>query len=108
MLGTEFWVMAELRRLASLGIYAVLVRRGDPARGMIILSIVNPDYRIMLYEIARNSQLEYVWHCVNSEPVTEAMAVALLDKMIMRDPDVWVIEIQSSDNPCPLPLLDHT
>ena len=94
LLSTDVWVSALIRR-AQLGeASAVVVRKGDPRAGAVLVKIYNTMSRqARLYAQAVRGDGETVW----MQPA-EARSEPDLDSFIARqtgyDPDLWVVEIE--------------
>lgn len=96
-LSTDIWVGALIRRVEVGGGFAVVVRKGDPRAGAVLVKVLNRstgDARLLLE--ATRGDGERVW----MEPAASRQEPDL-DRYIARaariDPDVWVIEIEDRE-----------
>ena len=95
-LAAGIWVSAYLRRLALAGIPAYVTRHGDDTAGAVLVKCATLDGRASLW--VREWDLETdrrVWIRLNEAPEREIDAE--IARNASRDPDLWVIEIESRD-----------
>lgn len=94
-LPTGLWVTAHVARCSSQGIPVVVVRRGDPHRGVVIVKQhrVGEGFRVVTQ--ARNLDGALTWRRAHGDDcVPEAEADAYIERQIAYDPDLWVIEVE--------------
>jgi hypothetical protein len=94
-LPTGLWVQAHVARCSSQGIPVVVVRRGDPHRGVVIvkLHVRGQGFRVVAQR--RNLDGALTWETVlGAEPVPEPDADGYIKRQAGYDPDLWVIEIE--------------
>jgi hypothetical protein len=96
-LSSDVWVGALIRRAELGGAFAVVVRKGDPRAGAVLVKAV--DRRAgsaCLYVEALRGEGERVW----MEPHPDADEAGL-DAYVARaariDPDIWVVEIEDNE-----------
>ena len=94
LLSTDIWVGALIRRAELGGAFAMVVRKGDPRAGAVLVKVVDRRAAtVRLYSEATRGDGERVW----MQPIL-ATAEADLDAYIARaaryDPDVWVVEVE--------------
>jgi len=97
LLSTDIWVGALIRRVEIGGGFAMVVRKGDPRAGAVLVKVLNrTDGTARLYSEATRGDGERVWmqpQASEQEPD--------LDRYIERaariDPDVWVVEIEDRE-----------
>lgn len=93
-LAAGIWVAAYLRRLGLADIPAYVTRHGDDTAGSVMVKCATLDGRASLWvrewDLASDRR---VWQQLNegSEPEIDAM----IARDAGRDPDLWVIEIES-------------
>ncbi|WP_347266938.1 DUF1491 family protein [Paracoccus sp. (in: a-proteobacteria)] len=95
-LAAGIWVAAYLRRLALADIPAYITRHGDDTAGAVLVKCATMDGRASLW--AREWDLDRdlrLWLCQDSDD--EATIDASIARDCARDPDLWVIEIESRD-----------
>ncbi len=94
----EFWIMANVRRCNADGTPAMVVRRGDDRGGTLLLKINQFDQGCKVLTQARDMDGVMGWMVAFSgELVAEAEADAYIARAMDRDPDLWVVEIESPD-----------
>ena len=101
-LPTELWVKAHIRRCNAEAIPAVVVRRGDPTGGTVMLKLVQYQVGCRVLSQVRDLEGRLAWMSALGEtPVTEVEADAYIARAVGRDPDLWVVEIESRDGSHP-------
>jgi len=97
-LKAEFWIMAHVRRCNADGVPATVVRRGDSRGGTLVLKINRFDQgcRVLSQAVDMDGALGWL-AAFKGELVPEAEADAYIARAMNRDPDVWVVEIESRD-----------
>ncbi|NWH09227.1 MAG: DUF1491 family protein [Alphaproteobacteria bacterium] len=94
-LKSEIWVKAHIRICMVAGAYAVVVRKGDPDAGDILLKLNDLAGGFEVLARATDAKGARVWLRVTGPaPVKEADAEAAIARRLSRDPDLWVIEIE--------------
>lgn len=94
LLSTDIWVAALIRRAELGGAFAVVVRKGDPRAGAVLVKVV--DRRagtVRLYSEATRGDGERVWMqpiAATAEPDLDAY----IERAVRYDPDVWVVEVE--------------
>lgn len=87
--------MAHVRRCNGAGVPAMVVRRGDPARGTVLLKLNLLGSGCRLLSQSRTLDGEMGWlAALKGALVPEPEADAYVARAIDRDPDLWVIEIE--------------
>lgn len=95
---TELWVKAHLRRLSAQGLPAVIAQRGDPHGGMVILKVNRLDLGCRVLTQTRDLGGVLSWMpALEGKLVTEADADAYITRQTSRDPDLWVVEVETRD-----------
>jgi len=98
-LKSEIWVQAYLRICASQGLFAVLVKRGDPDAGAIFVRVLRLDGSSDVYGPASagradaDAERRYTARFA-SGPIPDQQADAYLAQQRAYDPDLWVIEVE--------------
>ena len=101
LLSTDIWVGALIRRAELAGAFAVVVRKGDPRAGAVLVKVLGRKAgTVHLYASAIRGDGETVW----MQPVATPNATAAepdLDAYVERsrriDPDLWVVEIEDAE-----------
>jgi hypothetical protein len=96
---SAIWVQAHLRRCNSMGLAAMLIRRGAEEAGSIYVKVNRLDGRVLLIGPApgpaHDNRGERRWaKLIGDGPVPEADADAYLRRIHSRDPDIWILEIE--------------
>ena len=94
-LTTAFWVSAQVRLCDRAFIPAVVVRRGDPDAGTVLVKVNRFEAGVTVYAQATTLDGDAAWsRGTGPSPVPEAEADAYIARQVARDPDVWVLEIE--------------
>ena len=97
-IATELWVKAHLRRLSAAAVPAVVVRRGDRHGGMVILKVNQLEAGCRVLAQTRDLDGMLCWLPAHKgELVPEAQADDYISRQTSRDPDLWVVEIETRD-----------
>ncbi|RDW13088.1 DUF1491 family protein [Paracoccus thiocyanatus] len=95
-LAAGIWVAAYLRRLGLAGIPAYVTRHGDDTAGSVMVKCATLDGRAGLWVREWDFQTDRrQWRQLND--ASEREIDAEIARNIARDPDLWVIEIESRD-----------
>ena len=95
---TELWVRAHLRRLSAQGVPAVVVQRGDPHGGMVILKVNRLDLGCRVLSQTRDLDGVLCWlAALDGRLVSESEADDYIARQTARDPDLWVVEVETRD-----------
>lgn len=102
-LAAGVWVAAYLRRLNLSDIPAYVTRHGDDTAGAVIVKCATLDGRASLWSREWDFQTDQrPW--IQLSQGAERDMDAEIARHISRDPDLWVIEIESRDG---MTLLDQ-
>jgi len=97
-LPTGLWVQAHVARCSAAGMAMVVVRRGDPDRGVVIVRLYDRERGIRLVSQSRDIDGTLVWSAaLDGRYVGESEAANYVERQVSYDPDIWVIEIESAD-----------
>lgn len=95
-LAAGIWVAAYLRRLALADIPAYVTRHGDDTAGAVMVKCATLDGRASLWTREWDLELDQrLWLRLNEAP--ERDIDAEIARNMARDPDLWVLEIESRD-----------
>jgi hypothetical protein len=96
LLSTDIWVAALIRRAELAGAFAVVVRKGDPRAGAVLVKVLDRHASaVRLYSEATRGDGDRVWmqpHPDGDEPALDAY----IERSRGRDPDLWVVEIEDT------------
>jgi len=97
LLSSDIWVGALIRRVEIGGGFAVVVRKGDPRAGAVLVKVLGRrDATVKLYASALGGDGETVW-MQPSAAQTEADIDAYIERNRRVDPDLWVVEIDDAE-----------
>lgn len=83
-----------IRRAGQGGGFGAVVRKGDAARGSIIIQIVDRGAHVAFLERQLGSSGQYAWHRVGPKAGGEAQQLKeWAEKRVKFDEDVWLIEL---------------
>lgn len=100
---THIWVDAHLKRCSVEGIPAVVINSGEKMGGTVLLKIYQAGVGCRLLSQMRDLDGNLSWYSAHDEDVIEEPdADERIRKSINRDPDLWVIEIESRDGSVPV------
>lgn len=96
-LKSGIWVKALIRRCDLAAIGCAVVARGDPDAGAVLVKSSARDMRCTVLAQTRRPDGTLVWmRATGAEPVPEPEADSYIARQRNRDPDVWVIEIETA------------
>jgi hypothetical protein len=97
LLSTDIWVGALIRRAEIGGGFAVVVRKGDPRAGAVLVKVLNrSNGTARLLAEATRGDGERVWMqpaASDREPDLDRY----IERAIRIDPDIWVVEIEDRE-----------
>lgn len=92
---THIWLDGQIRRLAALGVPAMVIKRGNPASGTIILQCRARGGGSRVFTQARDANAALIWlPALSGKSVADAAADAYIRDAIAFDADAWAIEIE--------------
>ncbi len=102
-LPTRLWLDGHLRQLAAQGVFYTIVHKGDESRGTVALKLNlgrASGCRVLIQARSPEGALGWLAAFENAL-VAEEQADTYLTRLVDRDPDVWVVEIESRDGSHP-------
>ena len=95
-LATHIWVGAYLARLRLAGIPVYVTAKGDPDAGAVIVKCARLDGTASAHQRSLDLMTgARVWITLADGPEPEIDA--LLSRQRARDPDLWLLEVESRD-----------
>jgi hypothetical protein len=95
-LKTALWIKALIRRCDLAAVAVAVVSRGDGDAGAVVLKLNARDEGCSVLAQARGPDGELVWmRATGPAPVAEADAESYIARQRQRDPDMWVVEIET-------------
>ena len=93
-LATDLYVAAHIRQAAQESVPVIVIRRGDPSSGSLILkiNILNGMARVLIE--VRDDEARVWTPATNTDPMPDREADAYLSRQADIDPDAWLIEIE--------------
>ena len=102
-LPTHLWIDAHLKRCSVEGIPAVIINSGEKMGGTVLLKIYQASVGCRLMSQTRDLDGNLSWYPAHKEEIIdERDADEYIQKSIDRDPDLWVLEIESRDGTAPV------
>ncbi len=96
-LKTGIWVRALIRRCDIAAIPVAVVKRGDGDAGAVLLKLNGGAVGCSVLAQARGPEGECLWmRATGPAAVPEPDADAYIERARRRDPDLWVVEIESA------------
>jgi hypothetical protein len=96
-LKSGIWVQALIRRCDLAAIGCAVVARGDSDAGAVLVKFSDRNARCTVLAQTRRPDGTLVWmRATGPEPVIETEADAYIARQRRRDPDLWVVEVESA------------
>ena len=91
------WVSMALRLGQSDGRYGMVIRKGDPDAGGILV-VLRGRLGVAVLSQMRTADGEAAWmRATGPAPVAQETADAYVARQVKFDPDLWVLEFESPD-----------
>jgi hypothetical protein len=95
-LKTGLWVKALIRRCDLAAVAVTVAARGDADAGAVLLKCNDRDAGCSVLAQARGPDGALVWmQATGPQPIPEAEADSYIARQRRRDPDLWVVEIET-------------
>jgi len=96
-LKSGLWVAALVRQCDRLARPAVVLRKGDPDSGGILVVLRGREGLVALSQV-RDGEGRLSWmRATGDAPVDQEGADAYVARALRRDPDLWVVEVDAPD-----------
>ena len=101
-LPTHVWLDAELRRCSAEGIGVVVIHKGEKMGGTVMLKLYQHGVGCRVFSQMRDLDGRLAWYPAHKEAVIpESDADERIRRAVERDPDLWVVEVESRDGTIP-------
>ncbi|MFC4291319.1 DUF1491 family protein [Sphingorhabdus arenilitoris] len=98
-LATSVQISAFIRLAEAQGDFATLLRKGDPVSGAILIVALVRGANAKIYERYPSLDGPPSWQALATLTLeSEAQIREYLEKRTARDPDLWVIELDTADD----------
>ena len=95
---THVWVSAKLRLCSAAGIPATVIHSGERMGGTVMVKIYMAGTGCRLVSQTRDLDGRMGWYRPHKDDIVpEPEASALIERAIGRDPDLWVVEVETRD-----------
>ena len=91
------WVKMALRLADSAGRPGMVLRRGDPDAGGVLVVLRVPDGLVVLSRVTSGDGGQAWMRGTGAAPVDQAAADAYTARQVRYDPDLWVLEFEAPD-----------
>lgn len=97
-LPVHLWIDAQLRPLNDRGIYYYIKQRGEKNSGVILLKLSDclGKCRLLIQQRGFDGAMGWM-NALGQDIVEEKQADSYIERSILRDPDLWVIEIEDRE-----------
>jgi hypothetical protein len=93
-LKTKIWIEAQVRTGYLNDMPVVIVAKGDPDRGGILLKVDQFEKGILLYESGLDFSGSRVWRAFSDRHLDETSVREKIQRKRAFDSDLWVVEIE--------------
>jgi hypothetical protein len=99
---TDIFVSANIRKCQSMNIPVYVQNKGDLSSGVIMLKVLDSDFKCSLFSQMRDMDGELKWYDrAKGQKLEEREADEQIKAALQRDPDLWVIEVETRDGENP-------
>jgi hypothetical protein len=97
-LKSGIWVKMALRMGDATNSPGVVLRRGDPDAGGVLVVLRNRDGGLSVLSQVRTPDGDRAWmRATGGEPVDQDAADTYITRQLRYDPDLWVLEFDAAD-----------
>jgi len=102
-LKSKIWVQALVRQCELNGAVAMVVHKGDPYAGAVLVKINTLGKGCMVLSQVRTGEGQRAWlRATGEDYVEESVADAYIERQRGYDEDLWVVEIEDREGRHPL------
>jgi hypothetical protein len=95
---SAIWVSAFLRRCMVENIYGAVLRKGAEEAGAVYVIVNHLDDTCHLFApppgASHDETGERLWEVEVKPPAGPAEAMAILERRLRSDPDIWIVEVE--------------
>jgi hypothetical protein len=93
----SIWVQAQLRLCDRDAIPFVVMRRGDPDAGAILIKLDRGQAGFVVLARGYDENGRRAWtRATGEQAVSEADADAYLERQVKYDPDIWIVAVEDA------------
>ncbi len=97
-LAAHVLVSAFIRRASAQGGFATILRKGDPTSGSVLLSCLIRGQNPIVYERFASIDGQTLWQkSLAEDSPSQDQVDEYLARRASRDPDLWLIELDTAD-----------
>ncbi|QJE73061.1 DUF1491 family protein [Aerophototrophica crusticola] len=101
-LPTHLYVQAHVWRCSAASIPVYVLRKGEWESGLVLLKVAIPFQGVKVFTQSRDLDGKLGWlPGLGGNMVSEQEANDYVDRQVKRDPDLWVVEVESRDGSHP-------
>ena len=94
---TKMWVQAQVRLCDQAFIPFMVLKKGDPDAGVVLLKLNRLQGGCTVYTQTRTLDGEPAWRiAIGAEPVSDSDADDYIARQQKYDSDLWVVEVEDS------------
>lgn len=99
---TDVWVAAQVRALGIRNMPAYLAHKGGSNGGLVLVKLLARDRSCTVFSQSRDFDGKMGWlPALDGAKVDEREADAYIGRAVSRDPDLWVLEVETPDGAMP-------
>ena len=92
---TKIWIQAQLRLCDQAFIPFVVIKKGDPDAGVVLLKVQQADGHYRVFSQTRTMDGDPAWRAASgTEPISETEADSYIARQQKYDSDLWVVEVE--------------
>ncbi|MDE2583063.1 MAG: DUF1491 family protein [Rhodospirillales bacterium] len=91
------WVQAALRLGDHAGCPGMVLRKGDPDAGGVLVVLRHRGDLVALAQVRAADGSQAWMRGTGPAPVEQAIVDAYVERQLRRDPDLWVLEFETPD-----------